>query len=124
MTTFVLLVFGLVYVGMVLGGLPLLQLDRTGVALLGAIAVVAGGALTVEEAARAVHLPTVLLLFAFMIMSAQMQLGGFYDWVTLRVAGLNVSPPLLLAVLIAAVGLLSAVFSNDVVCLAVAPVLV
>ncbi|MDR2326248.1 MAG: anion transporter [Acidovorax sp.] len=124
MTTFVLLVFGLVYVGMVLGGLPFLQLDRTGVALLGAIAVVAGGALTVEEAARAVHLPTVLLLFAFMIMSAQMQLGGFYDWVTLRVAGLNVSPPLLLAVLIAAVGLLSAVFSNDVVCLAVAPVLV
>lgn len=124
MTTFVLLVFGLVYVGMVLGGLPLLQLDRTGVALLGAIAVVAGGALTVEEAARAVHLPTVLLLFAFMIMSAQMQLGGFYDWVTLRVAGLDVRPPLLLAVLIAAVGLLSAVFSNDVVCLAVAPVLV
>jgi Na+/H+ antiporter NhaD/arsenite permease-like protein len=124
MTTFVLLVFGLVYVGMVLGGLPLLQLDRTGVALLGAIAVVAGGALTVEEAARAVHLPTVLLLFAFMIMSAQMQLGGFYDWVTLRVAGLDVSPPLLLAVLIAAAGLLSAVFSNDVVCLAVAPVLV
>lgn len=124
MTTFVLLVFGLVYLGMVLGGLPLLQLDRTGVALLGAIAVIAGGALTVEEAARAVHLPTVLLLFAFMIMSAQMQLGGFYDWVTLRVAGMGVTPPTLLAALIAAVGVLSAVFSNDVVCLAVAPVLV
>ncbi|WP_370679258.1 anion transporter [Comamonas sp. GB3 AK4-5] len=124
MTTFVLLVFGLVYLGMVLGGLPFLQLDRTGVALLGAIAVIAGGALTVEEAARAVHLPTVLLLFAFMIMSAQMQLGGFYDWVTLRVAGLHVAPPTLLAALIAAVGVLSAVFSNDVVCLAVAPVLV
>lgn len=124
MTTWVLLVFGLVYLGMVLGGLPWLQLDRTGVALLGAIAVVAGGALTVEQAAQAVHLPTVLLLFAFMIVSAQMQLGGFYDALTRRLAALRVAPATLLAVLIAAIGVLSAVFSNDVVCLAVAPVLV
>ena len=34
MTTTVLLIFGLVYLGMILGGLPFLQLDRTGVALL------------------------------------------------------------------------------------------
>jgi hypothetical protein len=30
MTTFVLVVFCLVYLGMILGGLPLLSLDRTG----------------------------------------------------------------------------------------------
>jgi len=36
MTATVATVFAIVYVGMILGGLPFLQLDRTGVALLGA----------------------------------------------------------------------------------------
>jgi len=122
-TTTVLVVFGLVYLGMILGGLPFLQLDRTGVALLGAIALVALGALTPEQAALAIHLPTLLLLFSFMVISAQMRLGGFYDHVTLALAGLRISPPALLAALIVAVGVLSAVFSNDIICLAMAPVL-
>jgi Na+/H+ antiporter NhaD/arsenite permease-like protein len=116
-------VFGVVDLGMILGGLPFLQLDRTGVALLGAIALVALGALTPEQAALAIHLPTLLLLFSFMVLSAQMRLGGFYTRVTLDLADLHVSPPALLALVIAVVGTLSAVFSNDVICLAIAPVL-
>ena len=124
MTEAIVAIFVVVYLGMILGGLPFLQLDRTGIALLGAIAVIASDAVSVEEAARSIDLPTVLLLFAFMVVSAQMRLGGFYDWVTVRLSTLPVSPPLLLGVLIAVVALLSAVFSNDIVCLAVAPVLV
>ncbi|HET9701349.1 MAG TPA: anion transporter [Burkholderiales bacterium] len=123
MSTYVLAVFCVVYLGMILGGLPFLQLDRTGIALLGAIALVGAGAVTPEQAARSVHLPTLLLLFAFMVLSAQMRLGGFYSWVTRRVAAAEVSPPALLALLMGVVAALSAVFSNDVVCLAVAPVL-
>jgi Na+/H+ antiporter NhaD/arsenite permease-like protein len=120
----VLAVFVVVYVGMVLGGLPRLRLDRTGVALLGAITIVAVGGFTPEQAARSVHLPTLLLLFSFMVLSAQMRLGGFYAAVTRRLVARPMSPPALLAALIGAVGALSAVFSNDIVCLAVAPVLV
>jgi len=123
MTVTVVAIFAVVYLGMILGGLPLLQLDRTGVALLGAIAIVAIGDLTPGQAAEAVHLPTLLLLFSFMVISAQMRLGGFYAWVTRRIAALPAGPPLLLAAVIGAVAALSAVFSNDVVCLAVAPVL-
>ncbi|HXF46280.1 MAG TPA: anion transporter [Burkholderiaceae bacterium] len=123
MTATVALIFAVVYLGMILGGLPFLQLDRTGVALLGAIALVAIGDLTPQQAAQAVHLPTLLLLFSFMVISAQMRLGGFYGWVTQRIAALALSPPALLAVVIVVVAVLSAVFSNDVVCLAVAPVL-
>jgi Na+/H+ antiporter NhaD/arsenite permease-like protein len=119
----VLAVFAVVYLGMILGGLPFLQLDRTGVALLGAIAIVGLGVLTPEQAAQSIHLPTLLLLFSFMVISAQMRLGGFYTRVTLEIADLRVSPPALLAAVIAAVGVLSAVFSNDVICLAIAPVL-
>lgn len=123
MTATVVAIFAIVYLGMILGGLPFLQLDRTGVALLGAIALVAIGDLTPEQAARSIHLPTLLLLFSFMVLSAQMRLGGFYAWVTQRIAALPLGPNALLAAVIVSVAALSAVFSNDVVCLAVAPVL-
>jgi Na+/H+ antiporter NhaD/arsenite permease-like protein len=121
--TTVVAIFVVVYLGMILGGLPFLQLDRTGIALLGAIAIVALGVLTPEAAALSIHLPTLLLLFSFMVISAQMRLGGFYTRVTLQITELRLSPPALLAAVIAVVGALSAVFSNDVVCLAIAPVL-
>lgn len=123
-SAYVLAVFGIVYLGMILGGLPGLHLDRTGVALLGAIAIVGAEVMTVEEAARSIHLPTILLLFSFMVVSAQMRLGGFYDAVTRRLDALPVGPAGLLGVVIVVAALLSAVFTNDIVCLAMAPVLV
>ncbi|SCK29890.1 anion transporter [Vogesella sp. LIG4] len=124
MTATIVTIFTLVYLGMILGGLPLLQLDRTGVALLGAIALIGLDAVSLPQAVAAVHLPTVILLFSFMVVSAQMRLGGFYGWATRGMAALPVSPPRLLGLLIVMSGALSAVFSNDIVCLAMAPVLV
>ena len=118
----VVAVFALVYLGMFLGGLPKLKLDRAGVALLGAIAVIGMGAVTVEEAARSVDLPTILLLFSFMVVSAQMRLGGFYAAVTRWVGGQPLAPAALLGALIVVSAALSAVFSNDVICLAMTPV--
>jgi Na+/H+ antiporter NhaD/arsenite permease-like protein len=79
---------------------------------------------SLQEAAEAIHLPTIILLFSFMVVSAQMRLGGFYDWVTRALASRSLSPPQLLGALMAVVAALSAVFSNDIVCLAVAPVLI
>ncbi len=74
-TAAVVAVFATVYLGMFLGGLPGLRLDRCGVALLGAIAVIAITGETVETAARAVDLPTIVLLFAFMVVSALSVIG-------------------------------------------------
>ena len=99
MTTTVVVIFCVVYLGMILGELPFLQLDRTGVALLGAIALIGFDAVSLQDAAKAVHLPTIILLFSFMVVSAQMRLGGFYDWVTRRVAALPLSPSQLLGAL-------------------------
>jgi Na+/H+ antiporter NhaD/arsenite permease-like protein len=123
-TLTVVVIFCVVYLGMILGGLPFLSLDRTGIALLGAIALLTIGDLTLDEAAQAIHLPTIILLFAFMVVSAQLRLGGFYAWVTVRIGALRLSPPMLLGALIFTVAGLSAVFSNDIICLAVAPVLI
>jgi len=118
----VVAVFGVVYLGMFLGGLPRLKLDRSGVALLGAIAMLALTGMPLEEAARSVDLPTLVLLFAFMVVSAQMRLGGFYAEVTRAVGQMPLARNGLLAMLIAVAAVLSAVFSNDVICLAMTPV--
>jgi Na+/H+ antiporter NhaD/arsenite permease-like protein len=50
-------------------------------------------------------------------------MGGFYDWVARRLGALRMGPPALLGALIAVTAGLAAVFSNDIVCLAMAPVL-
>jgi len=110
--------------GMIFGGLPFLQLDRTGIALLGAIVLVASQVISVEEAYRSFHSPTLILLFSFMVISAQLRLGGFYPWVARRIGSLNGRPPILLGAIIVVAAYLSAVFSNDVVCLAMAPVII
>jgi len=118
----VVAVFATVYLGMFLGGLPRLKLDRSGVALLGAIAVIALTGMPLEDAAQSVDLPTIVLLFAFMVVSAQMRLGGFYTEVTRRVGALPLSRSGLLAALMGVSGALSAIFSNDIICLAMTPV--
>ncbi|HUT55805.1 MAG TPA: anion transporter [bacterium] len=124
MDTVVLAVFIFVYAGMVLGEVPGLKLDRTGIALLGAILCLALGKIGPQKAWEAVDVSTIALLLGLMVVSAQFRLGGFYTHVTRRIAAADASPSGLLALLIAASGLLSALLANDVVCLAVAPILI
>ncbi len=123
MLTLTLIVFVLVYLGLFLGGLPFVQLDRTGVALLGAIVLVATEITPMDQIWSAVHPPTLALLFAFMVISAQLRLSGFYDWVVWRLDRLGLPDWVLLGAVIWAAAVLSAIFSNDIVCLAMAPVL-
>jgi Na+/H+ antiporter NhaD/arsenite permease-like protein len=109
---------------MLLGEIPGLALDRTGVALLGALVLVASERVTPAAAWAAVDVPTLALLFGLMVVSAQLRLGGFYAWVTRRIVSAEVAPATLLAAVVGAAGALSAVLANDIVCLAVAPLLV
>ncbi|MEQ1631306.1 MAG: SLC13 family permease [Planctomycetota bacterium] len=120
----VLAVFVAVYVGMVLGRVPFLALDRSGIALLGGIALLATGSVSLDQAFASLDAATLCLLFGLMLLSAQLQLSGFYSKVTRALAARTTSPRRLLAELIITSGALSAFLTNDVVCLAIAPVLV
>ncbi len=124
MDTLVLSVFLVVYLGMILGELPGLAIDRTGVALLGAIAILASGRIEASRLGDAVDIPTIALLLGLMIVSAQFRLSGFYTWAVRRVDAFDGSAPLLLALILAVSGALSAVLANDIVCLAMTPVLI
>ena len=119
-----LAVFFVVYAVMILGRVPGLRVDRTAAAFLGAVALVAGGALTTTAAWAAIDVGTLALLLGLMLVSAQFRRSGFYARITQWLAARPTSPARLLGELLAVVGLLAALLTNDVVCLAIAPVLV
>jgi len=102
----VLVVFVAVYLGMLLGEIPPLALDRTGVAILGAITLVASERITPPMAWEAVDVSTLALLAGLMVVSAQLRLSGFYTAVARKLAAAPLAPPAALAaVLLAAAGL-------------------
>ncbi len=118
-----LLIFVLTYLGVALGEVPGLALDRTGFALLGALAMVVFGVVTPAEATAGVDVPTIVLLYSLMVVSAQFRLGGFYTRLALSLTAHLERPRWFLAKLMLASAVLSAVLANDIVCLAFTPVL-
>jgi Na+/H+ antiporter NhaD/arsenite permease-like protein len=124
MSTLILFVFIVVYLGMFAGGLPKLALDRTGVALLGALVLIAAGALSPSNAWQAIDVSTMTLLFGLMVVSAQLRLGGFYTRITRQLALSEQRPEMTLALVMTAAALLSSLLANDIVCLAMAPILI
>lgn len=116
-------IFSVAYLGIALGKIPGLVIDRVGVALLGAIAMVVCGVVTLEGAVQAIHLPTILLLYSLMIISAQLRLGGFYTRVALLIVPFYARPRIFLGILMGVSAVLSAVLANDIVCFAFTPVL-
>ncbi len=117
------LIFLITYGGIAMGRYPHLALDRTGMALLGALVMVLAGAISAETAMASIHVPTLLLLYGLMIISAQLRLGGFYTWLAMRVTQWIDQPARFLLILMLVSGLLAAVLANDIICLAFTPVL-
>jgi Na+/H+ antiporter NhaD/arsenite permease-like protein len=85
---------------------------------------VAVGRIGPQAAWEAIDYRTVGLLFGLMVVSAAFVVSGFYAWTAERVATLDVRPPVLLAILIVVAGALSALLTNDVVVVAMVPLLV
>lgn len=116
-------IFCLAYFGIALGKIPGLAIDRTGIALLGAIGMIIFGVVTPERAARSIDLSTILLLYSLMIISAQLRLGGFYTWIALKIVSFYTHPRLFLLITMLISALLSSILANDIVCLAFTPIL-
>jgi Na+/H+ antiporter NhaD/arsenite permease-like protein len=117
------LIFIATYIGVAIGRIPGLTLDRTGIALLGAIAMIEAGAMSFPQAVDAVDLPTIVLLYALMVVSAQLRLGGFYTRTAFEISSVLIHPRFFLLVCMLTSAVLSAVLANDIICLAFTPVL-
>lgn len=118
-----IVIFAATYLGLALGGVPKTRLDRSAIALLGAIAVLLFRRLSFHDAMLQISFPTLALLISLMVISAQLRLAGFYQWVVLRIVEVARRPRSLLCGVIAVSAGLSALFANDVICLIFTPVL-
>ena len=114
-------IFAASYAGLGLGRLPVFRVDRTGIAIIGGALMVLSGVLPWNDAVLAVDAHTLVLLFGMMIVAAYLRLSGFFSLVTLWAVRRAQTPRGLLAAIIAAAGILSALFVNDVICLVLAP---
>jgi Na+/H+ antiporter NhaD/arsenite permease-like protein len=93
-----------------------LRFDRPAAALLGAVASVVLGVLGPREALAAVDGATLLLLFGMMGMGAFLSLDGFFDEIELRLTRVARTPARLLGLIVWGAGALSALITNDAVC--------
>lgn len=107
--------------GIAVGRWPWVRADRATIAVVGAAALLACGALTLEEAFAALDLDTLLLLFSMMVLNGQLYNAGFFGVVAQRVVRVAHSPRGLLALIIGTSGVLSALFLNDTIALMLTP---
>ena len=110
------------YAALALGRVPGFRVDRTGVAIIGAAVMVVSGAVPWADAVASVDAPTLALLFGMMIVTAYLRLSGFFRLVMTSALRRAQTPRMLLGAVVAASGVLSAFFVNDVVCFVLAPV--
>jgi Na+/H+ antiporter NhaD/arsenite permease-like protein len=116
-------IFILTYLGIAFGRIRGLVLDRSGIAMLGAVAMLVVGGITVNQAAHAIDNPTLMLLFGLMIFAAQLRAAGFPVVVDRFLQRFLDRPKLLLATVIGLSAMVSALLANDIVCLAFTPLL-
>ncbi len=118
----VLVVFVLTYIGLAIGHVPGLKLDRVGIALLGAIAMLALSGVNTVRIADYINWSTILLLFGLFVISSQLRMSGFYGRVAGGIAARLAHPFSFLVLLMLTTAGLSAVLNHDIICFVFTPV--
>ena len=114
------IIFGISYVVFALGKLPGMKIDRPGMAIIGAVLMVAFGIVGADEALRFIDFSTLVLLFSMMLVVGCLHLSGFFNWITAEIVK-RLKPRHLLPTIIFITGVLSAFFVNDIICLVMVP---
>ena len=119
-----LFIFILSYLGLAFDGLPKVTLDRASIAFIGAAAMLLFTPFNVSQLPHVIGIPLLTLLLSMMIIVAYLDISGFFALAIYYGNRLCKTPTQLLAVIIAITGLLSAFLINDIVCLAITPLVI
>ncbi len=117
------ILFVVIYAGLAFGKIPGLRVDRAGIALVGATLMLVTGTLSLAQATAeaSIDYKTLALLFGMMVVVGFLRLSGVFERPT-ALALSHIRTPLgLLAMTVLLSGVLSAFLINDVVCVALTP---
>jgi len=118
-----LVIFAVTYLLIAVQRLPFVHLNRPAASLLGAVAMVVCGVLSLPDAYAAIDLDVLVFLLGVMLIVGYLEVGKFFEWAAEWVLRRARTPQRLLFGVVVGGGLLSALFVNDTVCLVVTPVL-
>ena len=116
-------IFTLTYLGLAIGKIPTLRVDRAGIAIIGMVAMLVAGLIDMKGAAAAVDYETLALLFGMMVLVACLRIAGFFQLMADLIDRTKPGPMCLLALTMGLSGLLSAFLVNDVVCVSLTPLI-
>ncbi len=114
-------VFFVTYAALAIGYVPVLHLDRTGAAFVGAVAFVLLGILSSHQAFVAQDYQTLVLLFSMMLIVSFLVNSGVFNRMEHSLRQAVSSRRALLWTVVLSSGIFSALFINDVVCLVLTP---
>ncbi|WP_434220694.1 anion transporter, partial [Limnospira platensis] len=115
------LVLTLTYIGLGLGYIPGLRMNRATIALVGSALLIAIGTLTLEQAWDAIDPHTIVFLLSMMVINAYLSYSGFFNLALVYLLRFIHSPLGLLVLLTFGTGILSAFFLNDTLALVSTP---
>ena len=115
--------FAFTYLGMAVGRLPGLQVDRSWMALAAACVLLVTGTVQLENIAGHIDIGALVLLMALMLVSAQFGFSGVYHQLSEWMARHAEQPSKLLLGVVLLGGVLSALLVNDIVAFALTPLL-
>ncbi|WP_298911517.1 anion transporter [uncultured Nostoc sp.] len=114
-------VLGLTYLGLALGYIPGLRMNRATIALVGSAFLIALGVLNLQEAWQAIDANTIVFLLSMMVVNANLSFAGFFRRAISMILSITRSPLGLLIALTFGSGILSAFFLNDTLALIFTP---
>ncbi|MBC1239016.1 anion transporter [Nostoc sp. 2RC] len=114
-------VLGLTYLGLALGYIPGLRMNRATIALVGSAFLIALGVLNLQQAWQAIDANTIVFLLSMMVVNANLSYAGFFRRSLSVILSVTRSPLGLLIALTFGSGILSAFFLNDTLALIFTP---
>lgn len=112
---------GLTYLGLALGYLPGLRMNRAAIALVGSAFLIALGVVSLQEAWQAIDPTTIVFLLSMMVVNANLTYAGFFPEALSLLLRFTRSPLGILIALTFGSGILSAFFLNDTLALIFTP---
>lgn len=119
-----LVIFIITYIGIILNGLPFLNLDRKAVAFVGCVMMILCGCISPQNAIKSIDFNTLALLLGMMLIISNLKLDGFFTLLSKKTISLAKSPFMLLIITIFITGFASAFLVNDAVVLLFTPVII
>ncbi len=119
-----IIIVGITYIGIAFGRIPKLRTNRTTISLIGVGLLLLLNQVSIDEFAGFIDMDTIILLFAMMIINANLRLAGFFQVAASQIIKFAKSPKILLILIIFLSATLSAVFLNDTICLMMTPFII